>query len=130
MKYILGGASHNVSAVIDKVNEIGKQFKGNAIRLINSRVFFALLEINNGHISTTATFFCPGGQIIHTLTEVFKPLSKSYRDITDSSFCHQCGHYGEVQLYMKIIIIIVIVIIIIHIYIYINQSLFKYQNMQ
>ena len=59
LKCILGGASNNVSAVIDKVNEIGKQFKGNAIRLINSRVLFALLEVNNGHISTTVTFFVP-----------------------------------------------------------------------
>lgn len=101
-----------MSAVNDKVNEIGNQFKGNAIRLINSSVLFALLEINNGHISTTVTFFGSGGQIIHTLTEVFKPLSNSHRDITDTSFCHQGGRYGVVQLYMKIIIIVIVIIII------------------
>ena len=47
----------------------------------------------NGHFSTTATFFCPGRQKIHTLTLVFNLSTAA------TFFCPKGGCCRDIQLY-------------------------------
>ena len=45
----------------------------------------------------TATFFCLGGQIIHTLTPLYKALYTGHLFIKATLICPQGGSCGEVQ---------------------------------